>query len=389
MVLTYGEGLYGNGAGVVTPLDHRMAQITGFTKTTTPNLIRPGLLYNGTATIVSGTSGMSYDVAPFSAVSTRGATQGAVPFANDAIANVVTTAAPGSNSRYDVVYAWPRDYAIDGVDSVPVLGVEQGTAAASPTVPSLSAYPGAIELARILVPAGVTGTDSGTTITQTSPFTSVDGGLVPFRTTTEMNLWTTALTGQLALDLSDGATYRWDGSAWAVPPVQGQVPSSVVVGSGSVSVADDGTVEFTGASSVSLNDVFTDDYLNYQMFWNIDSASVASRVNFRFRAAGVDDTTGYKGSYAEAATSWVVDGSVTSEVRFGRIATTGGAGEATFFAPAVASSMTRMRGGGTDSDGVLSVAGATRTTAKAHDGLTILGSGGSTLTGTVKVVKAS
>lgn len=39
-------------------------------------------------------------------------------------------------------------------------------------------------------------------------------------------------------------------------PVLGQIPSSVVVGSGSASVADDGTVTFTGASSVSLNGVF-------------------------------------------------------------------------------------------------------------------------------------
>lgn len=214
MALSYGEGLYGDAVGVVTPLDHRLAQIGGYTKTTTANVIRAGIFYNGTSDIVSGAANMSYNVAAFSAVSTRGATQGVVPFANDATANVVTTAAPGSNSRYDVVYAWPRDFAIDGSNSTPVLGVENGVAAASPTVPSIAAYPGAIELARILVPSGVTATNSGTTFTQTAPFTSVDGGVVPFRNTTAMDLWTTALTGQRASDLSTGITYKWDGAAW-------------------------------------------------------------------------------------------------------------------------------------------------------------------------------
>jgi len=207
-------GTYGNGVGTVTPLAMKMAQLGPIVKTTTVNVIRAGLFYNGSSTIVTGKANMSYDVAAFTAVCSRGASAGATYMANDGTYNVATTAAPGSNSRYDVVYVWPREYSLDGTDSNPVIGVVQGTAAASPTVPSLAAYPGAIELARILVPAGVTATNSGTTITQTAPFTSVDGGKVPFRTTTEMNVWTTALTNQRAVDLATGINYRWNGSAW-------------------------------------------------------------------------------------------------------------------------------------------------------------------------------
>lgn len=214
MTATHGEGPYGNAVGVTTPVEHKMAQVTEFVKTTTKNIIRPGVLYNGDASLVAGTAGMSYDVDAFSIVTQRSATSGVVKWANDGTLNVATTAAPGSNSRYDVVYAWHREYALDGVDSNPVIGVVQGTAAASPTVPSLSAFPGAVELARILVPSGVTATNSGTTFTQTAPFTTVDGGTVVFRTTTEMNAWTTPLTGQLALDLATMATYRWSGAAW-------------------------------------------------------------------------------------------------------------------------------------------------------------------------------
>lgn len=213
MTATKALGTYGNGAGVVTPLDHKMAQITQWVKTTTLNLIRPGVLYNGTSTLVAGKANMSFDVSAFSAVLTRSATAGVVELTNDGTYNATTTAAPGSNSRIDLIILWAREFSLDGSDSTPVITVVQGTAAASPTAPSLAAYPGAIELARATIPAGITATTSAT-ITQTAPFTSADGGIVVFRTTTEMNLWTTALTNQRAEDLSTHIIYRWNGSAW-------------------------------------------------------------------------------------------------------------------------------------------------------------------------------
>lgn len=255
MTLSHGEGIYGDGAGVVTPLEHRLAQIGPYSKTTTANVIRAGLFYNGTPTIVSGTANMSYNVAAFSAVSTRGATQGVVPFANDATANVATTAAPGSNSRIDVVYAWPRDFAIDGTDSTPVLGVVQGTAAASPTVPSLAAYPGAIELARITVPAGVTATNSGTTITQTAPFTTVDGSPIPFRSTTEMNLWTPS-TYQRGWDISTGLYYQYTGSAWILLLTQERYQADTSNSVRSV-IEQSGIGKISGAVSATLSEAVT------------------------------------------------------------------------------------------------------------------------------------
>lgn len=208
MTATHGVGTYGNAVGVVTPLDHKMAQL-GLVVKTAANTIRPGLFWDGNATIVSGKANMSYDVRAFTAVTSRGATAGAVLLSNDAVFNVVTTAAPGSNSRYDVVYIWPREFSIDGTDSNPVIGVVQGTAAASPTVPSLAAFPGAISLAQILVPAGVTATNSGTTITQTAPFTALADGTVVFRNFTELSAWSSVIQGQPARDLATGVTWRW------------------------------------------------------------------------------------------------------------------------------------------------------------------------------------
>lgn len=213
MTATYGVGTYGNAAGTVTPLDHKMANLGQIAKTAA-NTIRPGLFWDGSATVVSGKANMSYDVRAFTCVTSRGPTLGAVLLSNDAVYNVATTAAPGSNSRYDVVYIWQREFAIDGSDSNPVIGVVQGTAAASPTVPSLAAYPGAIELARILVPSGVTATNSGTTITQTAQFTATSGGVIPFRTTTERDAGT-YVEGQLGWLIDSDRVEVYNGASWS------------------------------------------------------------------------------------------------------------------------------------------------------------------------------
>lgn len=231
-----GLGTYGDAVGVVTPLDHKLAQAAQVAKTTTPLVVRPGLFYSGATTIVSGTAGMAYSVAAYQCVTQRSAGAGVVFGGNDGTLSVPTTAAPGSNSRIDVVYHWHKEFSLDGGDSNPVIGVVQGTAAASPTVPSLAAFPGAIELARITVPAGVTATNSGTTISQVAPFTTVDGGRVPFRNKTAMDLWTTAVTLQRAYAIDTGIEYLWDGTAWvSTDPVWttwATAPTNITVGTG-------------------------------------------------------------------------------------------------------------------------------------------------------------
>lgn len=211
MAIKHGLGTYGNAVGTVTPEDHKLAQ-AGLVVKDTAGKIRPGLFWEGNETIVTGKANMSYDVARFTAALSRGASSGAVLLANDGVVNVVTTAAPGSNSRYDVVYVWQREFSLDGTDSNPVIGVVQGTAAASPTVPSLAAFPGAVELARILVPAGVTATNSGTTITQMAPFTAAAGAPVHFRNTTARDAETSLPSGGLAEVAK--LFYVWGGSAW-------------------------------------------------------------------------------------------------------------------------------------------------------------------------------
>jgi hypothetical protein len=213
-----GTGIYGDGAGVTTPLDMKLGQ-AGQVAKASATTIRAGLFWPGTATIVSGKANMSYDVAAFAGVTQRSASAGAVFGGNDGTLNVATDVtgaaltAPGSNSRYHLVFWWQREFSLDGTDSNPVISVLQGTAAASPTVPSLASYPGAIELARILVPAGVTATNTGTTITQTGQFTAMAGGVIPFRTTTERDTGT-FVEGQPGWLIDSDQFIIYSGSRW-------------------------------------------------------------------------------------------------------------------------------------------------------------------------------
>ena len=91
-----------------------------------------------------------------------------------------------------------------------VVGVVQGTAASSPTAPTLP--DGAIELARAVVPAGITATTSAT-ITQTAPFTAPLGAVLPFRNSAERNAFA-AMQSQMAWLIDESTLNVYDGTAW-------------------------------------------------------------------------------------------------------------------------------------------------------------------------------
>jgi hypothetical protein len=70
------------------------------------------------------------------------------------------------------------------------------------------------------------------------------------------------------------------------------VPTSVAVGSGSGAVDTNGAITFSGASSVSLNGVFSSTYDNYKIIINNLSISTSSQnVFIRLRNAGTDLST--------------------------------------------------------------------------------------------------
>ena len=72
-------------------------------------------------------------------------------------------------------------------------------------------------------------------------------------------------------------------------------PASVSVGSGSATVSGNGQVSYSGASSVSVNGVFTSTYQNYRLLINF-YGSVAGNVFVKFRDGSGDISTGYYGA---------------------------------------------------------------------------------------------
>lgn len=99
------------------------------------------------------------------------------------------------------------------------------------------------------------------------------------------------------------------------------VPTSVAVGSGSGSVDSNGTITFSGSSSVSLNSCFNSSYQNYRVIINF-TPTTSGTLGFRFRANGSDNTNSV--NYYWAGGYLYQQGSITSNssnpTNIGRVA---------------------------------------------------------------------
>jgi len=86
----------------------------------------------------------------------------------------------------------------------------------------------------------------------------------------------------------DTAGWYLEDRAGGLIPVR---PSSVVIATGSGSANSLGVVSFSGATAISLNNVFTDKFTNYRVILNITNVSVGGAIRFRYRASGTDAST--------------------------------------------------------------------------------------------------
>lgn len=177
----------------------------------------PGLLTVGGAGAANGnvvvgmSSRMAVTVRPFQAVLNR---LGALLIMNDGDVVVSLKAAPSANSRIDVVYVKQREKRapISDSENGPIIGVVTGTANLTPTAPPVP--DGAVALAQVKVPSGVTNTTaSGVVITQVYPFAATRGEELRFRTKGDMDAFA-ALDGTKAVTLSDNAHYVRNGGKW-------------------------------------------------------------------------------------------------------------------------------------------------------------------------------
>lgn len=175
-------------AGIVIPLNaagdgttaagfrHALATLL---QQSSPGVATPGRL-GANHFVVSGRSDMAYNVSAGGVVLTRSAegAEGAylVGIHKDVV--VATSSTDGINPRYDRVYVHQPDPALDGtaVDVRAVVAVASGNPAASPTLPPIPA--GALELARLLVPATATRTES-IAVTKVPDVVGLNVGIIP------------------------------------------------------------------------------------------------------------------------------------------------------------------------------------------------------------------
>lgn len=172
-----------------------------------------GILDRSQDNLVTGNSdSMSVTVHPFNAVLNR---YGALLIQNDGNVNVPLAPAPSANSRIDVVYVRQNETRSPMSDSsdVPTFGVVKGTAAAVPVAPTVPN--GALALAQVLLPAGVSNTAaSGVVITQTYIGAAMKGDMLRVQTFAQRDSMTMVPDGTLLHNVADGCDYVRKGSKW-------------------------------------------------------------------------------------------------------------------------------------------------------------------------------
>lgn len=178
-----------------------------------------GILDRSQDNLVTGRSdSMSVTVHAFNAVLNR---YGALLLQNDGDVKVPLSAAPSANSRIDVVYVKQnetRPPMSDGSD-VAMFGVVRGVAAATPVAPAVPA--GALALAQVLLPAGVSNTAAaGVVITQTYIGAALKGDMLRVQTSAQRDAMTMVPEGTLLHNVADGCDYVRRDNAWK--PYSGQ-----------------------------------------------------------------------------------------------------------------------------------------------------------------------
>lgn len=193
-------------------LDTRMTN-AGLVARDENGIPRTGLIYDSDARVVSPTASMAYLVRDFRAVTSRSG-NGVEFIANDGAVTLPTPLAPSANSRIDIIYVRARFLANADGSAIPHLAVASGGADLNPQPPTLP--PGALELARFTIPAGVTATNqsgSGVIGQDTCRFTAAAGGTVVVRDAADLASWKPG-NGSRAYCLSDNGDYVRSGGAW-------------------------------------------------------------------------------------------------------------------------------------------------------------------------------
>lgn len=223
-----------------TPIEARLA-LAGSYAENSPGVPRSGVVFGAAPNLVTGNgSTMSYDIAPCEIVIYRAAGEGVYVMTITGATNIETGAAPGSGSRFDLIYVKQNDPDKADPDNAPVLGVVQGTSSTgTPTKPYASVPAGAYVLAEAQIFSGTTFASGGTnTMAQVFRWTVARGAAIPVRNSTELGE-ITPFDGAQVLRLDYGGrpvqTYSANSSNWYPLELTPIAPSGWAV-TGSINV---------------------------------------------------------------------------------------------------------------------------------------------------------
>lgn len=202
-----------------TPIESRLA-LAALVAENAPGTPRTGVMAQSLTspqTIVAAAAGsMVYNIAPCEVVINRAAGEGVYILTVSGTTAVATDPAPGTNSRWDIVYVKQNDTDKGDANNLGVLDVAKGAAAASPTKPSIPT--GAVALAEARIYAGTTGTAGGSnTITQLHTWTAARGAPIPVKNLADRQTITAPMVGQAVIRLDcEGFEQRYTNSGSTV-----------------------------------------------------------------------------------------------------------------------------------------------------------------------------
>jgi hypothetical protein len=121
-----------------------------------------------------------------------------------------------------------------------------------------------------------------------------------------------------------GRSWVWTGTTWDAPSATNAlqipigllaiIPSSVVVSSGSASVAAEGTVTFSGVSSITLDNIFTSKFRHYRVLMEFAATTSSADINQQWRKNGATQTSAiYNWGYSYLAVGTWTSGSALTQ----------------------------------------------------------------------------
>jgi hypothetical protein len=168
-------------------------------------------------------------------------------------------------------------------------------------------------------------------------------------------------------------------------------PTSIATTGGSGSISSTGTVSFTSASAISLNNVFTSSYRNYKIVLNVNCSIDGTTCFLKLRASATDSSASYYYGLAETSAggvSAIVNGNnVTTGLFLTKMRNSANArngADVTLFNPQLAMETNYAVTSGYNNGSIVAGAagGGAHEVATAYDGFTLLASSGN-LTGVV------